>query len=44
MALIGRVADWGEGRERCLSSGLPGASGATGRMRDQQVTLRGATP
>jgi hypothetical protein len=37
------MADWGGVRERCLSSGLPGASGATGRTRFQQVTMAGAT-
>jgi hypothetical protein len=37
------MADWGGVRERSLSSGLPGASGATGRTRFQQVTIAGAT-
>ena len=38
------MADCGGVRERCLYNGLPGASGATGRMRDQWVSTSGATP
>jgi hypothetical protein len=38
------MADWGVVRERCLSSGLPGASGATAGVADQWVSTSGATP
>jgi hypothetical protein len=37
------MADWGGVRERSLSSGLPGASGATVPVADQQVSKPGAT-
>jgi hypothetical protein len=38
------MSDWGGGRERSLSSGLPGASGATAGVADQWVITSGATP